>query len=700
MSNLTSIIRDKVNSLEVVATTYGISISDVTYISPGVNVGQFKYVVDDTSKNAYSTYGVTGIFNGDFDPATGVDTGLSKALAKVSNTSPVASSSMQSGTLTIEEFTVAKGAGTFLYTGNGIGQAIVTDIPSIDFTSSLNGSGFWFDRSVNQVKDDAGVIHINGECLANISNVHIKARSTTGSNFKFDGLRGVGRYILTDTAGAEAVNSTYIQSFNIDGFTIGTSQNANATTYVVHQELYTHVKWGTTSSGKLYLEAYNPVTLSNMILFIGDGSTGYQVPHSLRKPLDLMTFKVLNSANNWLVSTDVSGDLFLNTPGAQENDKRITDNTEEYIEISNTTHANILNQATILYGKVKSKIWTLIQYSGTGTADNFIETRDSEGNTRKPSRVIIKPISTTGGWWVSDNKRGSTSYLYLSLSQAEAVNPFATFEDGGFNIVSNYSGYNSSGVQYIALVEFDTNADGGDSYFDLPTDDTNLNLTDAVLTYTDGKDQQGFLLSTRNIVSESIEFSTAPDGFVYVYRDLSGEYGFDIVEPKFDTTTGYYSGEVTAKSYIAKVMVASGTPQYVDGSWTNYRVTLPSTRFGGQASLDSNVKIVDFGSVFLGKRYVADNPFGNESYKGCVVRAEIFFNDTWGDPGFMYSSGAAGGYGVKGNATEDGLVVQVGNSATVTLPTYTGNPFQLTASYTQAVPCRVIVTYIGETQND
>jgi hypothetical protein len=578
--------------------------SKVGFITPRLSVSQYDYLVDPKSSLAFSVNGVTGVLSGDFNSSTGVDSGLSKHLSTFSaSKSLIASSSMQSGTVTLEEFTVSKGAGTFLYTGNGTAQDIVTGIPSVDFTVSGNGSGFWFDRTVNQVKDDEGVAQESGECLVNISKVHIKSISASYGNYILDGLRGKTKVVKTDGTDAEFTTG-YITSLNLDGFTLSSDVvvNGSAVTYVVHQELYTHVKWGTTSSGKFYVEAFNPVTKSTIIFYVGDGSTDYTIPHSLGSVLGLQIHKPLSLADNWQTTSSYFDRMNLDTNAPDYSDQTTYPFSSDNFNIrvgTNNDNWNLLDGEYIVYGKSKSKVWNIVQYTGTGVAGNFVETLDSDGVARKPSRITFKATSSASDWMYVDNKRpiggvNSTSLLFLNLSNGAITTASVSVDltGTGFTVGVESGQLNGLGIQYIALVEFDTNADGGDSYFDLPTDDTNLNLTDATLTYTDGKDQQGFLLSTKNILTESIEFSTAPDGFVYVYRDLLGNYGFDVVESKFDTDIGYYVGETSAKSYIAKVMVTKGTPQYIDESWE------PNKTFVGELVSDGNIETV---GEFIGK---------------------------------------------------------------------------------------------------
>ena len=67
--------------------------------------------------------------------------------------------------------------------------------------------------------------------------VWIKERSSTSSHFVNDSVRGAGKNLYTDLAGAEGTNTALFTSFNSDGFTVGNTNqgNQNNETYVAWQ---------------------------------------------------------------------------------------------------------------------------------------------------------------------------------------------------------------------------------------------------------------------------------------------------------------------------------------------------------------------------------------------------------------------------------------------------------------------------------
>jgi len=91
--------------------------------------------------------------------------------------------------------------------------------------------------------------------------------------------------------------------------------------------------------------------------------------------------------------------------------------------------------------------------------------------------VMVKRIDAVGSWLVSDGKRGSDVELYPDTSGAEATNTRMTFSDDGFTHLTTQGNNNASGGEYLYHVIYDTNKDGGDSYYDEYVGEHNASFT-------------------------------------------------------------------------------------------------------------------------------------------------------------------------------------------------------------------------------
>lgn len=425
---------------------------------------------------------------------------ITKTNSKTNTSIPV--SSQLTGTYSLSNTVKTLGAGKFLYTGNGTSQEINIGVSSIDFTVASNGTGYYHDRVAGTgiVKNDAGTIVDSGEIsfkdvagVDGIIKVHIKSRSISSTNNVIvDSIRG-RKYIFTD--GTNTEDSLSLFNFTSNGFSLTTSGNgfnASSATYVAYVELYTHIKWGLTSQGKRYIEAYNPVTNMGMIVYQGSGVAGHQIPHSLGVELDYVDAKSLNSSYNWFASREKLKELILNLTNSEVTTATaLEDLSPEYIQFGTENKVNNTGNTYVLYYKAKSPIWACGIYTGTGTSGNFVETRDYVGNACKPHELILKATSTKSDWDVMDNKRLDNT-ISLNLSKAEVAEDIIDININGFTLKSTTLN-NTSGVQYfyqayLIPANYTSDLDG---YFDNPTDTTNLQLTDGIFSISKGYTSNG-----------------------------------------------------------------------------------------------------------------------------------------------------------------------------------------------------------------
>jgi predicted GH43/DUF377 family glycosyl hydrolase len=461
-----------------------------------------------------------------------------------------------------------------------LGSSDETDVNSTYAPSVINDSGtykMWYSGHDGsnirihyaELKDgysvgpyvisDAGEYVSSGTCdwgtNRGVSKVHIKSRSYEYNNIIHDGLRGGGRIIHTDAVASESIYlANTLTGFNANGFSLGdgASWNNQGDTYIAYQTLYTHIKWGTTNQGKFYVEAYNPVTNEGMIYYIGSGLAGHEIPHSMGIELDFGTVKNLSATAYWQASLFDGNGGYLNATNAfYSNGIYLADNSSINIG-SSGSEINASNNEYITYYKTKSETFTIGQYTGTGVAGNFIETKDVNSVARKPRRVIVKRIDDTGSWLLFDSERGGYP-LFLDLTNSEEVTTYLEYLTNGMTLGNNI-GVNASGGQYLYLVEFDTNSDGGDSYFDYPTDDTNLNITSGKFTFTDGIGDNGYNVSTENFTG-SIDFTGVSDGIKWIGRTKDTSWVFEDKKPMF--------------SMYEKESADDNRLVMVDGNWYN-----------------------------------------------------------------------------------------------------------------------------------
>jgi hypothetical protein len=403
--------------------------------------------------------------------------------------------------------------------------------------------------------------------------------------------------------------------------------NTDAETYVLYQTLYTHIKWGLTSHNKYYIEAYNPVTREGMIMYEGSGDAGHEIPHSAGVELDFVMGKDLLNTTDWIGTyNNKIGYLKLNT------DINFTDNGTNYgtsTDIFVYASRNTIDSLNISYYKCKSETFVIGTYIGTGASGNKIETRDVYGNPVKLRDVVIKRIDDVGNWHFYDTNRGNGLHLMLDLSDAENGESF-TFYNGYFD-PSVYSKNEANG-QYLYFGYVDTNATTtpDDSYFNLPTDDSNLNITSGVFSFTEGIDELGFIKNTQQ-VTETIDFTGVQDGLYWVGRKQDGTYRFEKNKPSLGLYEKQFADDnrLVFDSESGKLFETTGGELVTNGTfdvdttgWTAYNAEISVE--DGQLKVDDSAdaggdsKAYQDINVEIGKEYILTGTLTSSTTLGYI----------------------------------------------------------------------------------
>ena len=315
---------------------------------------------------------------------------------------------------------------TYLYTGNGTTQTITNGIDL-----STKGGLIWF-----------------------------KARDTGTSHNLIDSVRGINKYVRSDTTSAEATNGAGygIASFNTTGFSLDppwtSSTNTTSTNYV---------SWTFRKQPKFF----------DVVTYTGTSySVAQTLSHNLNCEVGMIILKCTSATSRWYV---------------YHRSAWLTDNGYNLLALNETAAAIYNNiefgqfKPTSTQFKVNDEMnapgATFVAYlfahdaGGFGLAgtDNVISCGSYVGNGSatgpsinlgwEPQWLLSKVATTvtTQNWLITDTARGFTvstdndPQLFANLSDAEGFanrfNPNAT----GFDVVSANSEVNSSGETYIYI---------------------------------------------------------------------------------------------------------------------------------------------------------------------------------------------------------------------------------------------------------
>ena len=232
--------------------------------------------------------------------------------------------------------------------------------------------------------------------------VWTKPRSTAVGHTLFDSLRGVTKYLQSNTTGAEGTAATSLTAFNSDGFTVNsdTSTGANGVTYIGWQW-----KEGATQG-------------FDIVTYTGTGANR-TVSHALGVAPSMLIFKPRNAADNWPVwhkAFAVNEYVYLNLTNAKASlstfmNSTLPDSSNITLGTWANTNANTQTMVCYAFSEVAgfSKAFS---YTGNGSADGpFIFTGF------RPRFILIKESTPNArGWRIFDTARSPSNQAGLTLS--------------------------------------------------------------------------------------------------------------------------------------------------------------------------------------------------------------------------------------------------------------------------------------------
>jgi hypothetical protein len=283
-------------------------------------------------------------------------------------------------------------------------------------------------------------------------------RDLARGTYVADSSRGVTKYLTTFTTNADSTVSTYVTSFDSDGFTLGngdTAVNNNAQRFVTWNW---KANGGTTStdttSSITSTVQVNSDAGFSIVTYTGNGNTLGGFGHGLGVAPKVVFVKRRNAAADWCVyHKDMGAAYFmkLNTNDAKAS------GTWQDLDPSSTTvvvySGGLVNgngDDYVAYCFAEKQGYSKFgKYVGNGNANGtFVYTGF------KPAWVMTKEVNAAGSWVIYDNKRDAfnpeTKLLSAEASSAESTFTQYDFVSNGFKFRTSGS-ENSSGNTHIYM---------------------------------------------------------------------------------------------------------------------------------------------------------------------------------------------------------------------------------------------------------
>jgi hypothetical protein len=301
--------------------------------------------------------------------------------------------------------------------------------------------------------------------------VWVKNRSNAGGYWHalFDSVRGVNKVLVSNTTIAEDTYTQQLNSFNSDGFTVGTNSdggnytNLNGNSYVAWNWRASNATAVTNTSGSITSTvSANTTSGFSIVTYTGQSAAG-TIGHGLGVAPSMIIIKSRTNTYGWIVwhSTFNQNEyLILETTDAKGtttdywNSSTPSTWTSAFGVGASPKYNNADGQNHVAYCFAAITGYSAFgSYTGNGSADGpFVYTGF------RPAYVLVKRSSSAGtNWQILDTKRSiynvMADYLYASTASAEGYDTSVGIDSlsNGFKIRGTDGNVNSNGATYIYM---------------------------------------------------------------------------------------------------------------------------------------------------------------------------------------------------------------------------------------------------------
>ena len=283
----------------------------------------------------------------------------------------------------------------------------------------------------------------------------IKSRDNTRDHNLTDSVRGVTHPIYM-TTGAQLTNSTFLTSFDTDGFSLGNQAAANqlGEDFVAWNWKANSIPTINTDGTIQSVVSANQAAGFSIVTYTGNLVAGASIGHGLGVKPSFIITKSTSNTESWEVWSSVlnSGgvglQLRLNSSVAAFSaaDYYSTPDTSKfYVGPYTGCNGNGYSYVSYCFTSI-SGFSDFGSYTGNGSAGYAIT-----GLGFQPSFIMIKGITSADNWFIFDSARGGSVALNPNLTAAEYADAGVTsFDSDGFTLGSDAGG-NRNGDTYIYM---------------------------------------------------------------------------------------------------------------------------------------------------------------------------------------------------------------------------------------------------------
>ena len=291
--------------------------------------------------------------------------------------------------------------------------------------------------------------------------VWYKSRSNTYNHGLFDSVRGVSKFLKSNSTDAETTLSG-VSAFNSDGFSVGSDAGSNGSGA-------TFVAWNWKASGSTASNTDGSITSTvsanttagfSIVSYTGTSSTA-TVGHGLGVTPSMIIVKNRSATQNWIVYHQAIGNtgaIYLNASNATNTASGWFNNTSPTSSVFTVGTYDAINGSShnlIAYCFTEKQGYSKFgSYIGNGNANGtFIYTGF------KPAYFLTKSSSNGESWHIFDNKRQNSYNPHSTIApRANDTSTESTNSNYDMDFLSNGvkwkglgDGVNASGYTYIYM---------------------------------------------------------------------------------------------------------------------------------------------------------------------------------------------------------------------------------------------------------
>ena len=279
-----------------------------------------------------------------------------------------------------------------------------------------------------------------------------------------DSVRGASKQLYSNESNLEGTNTNGLESFDSDGFTVGSDNGANESgqNFVAWNWLASNTTASNTDGTITSTVSANTTAGFSIVSYTGTGSNA-TVGHGLSVAPSMVIIKNRDDGQSWRVGvTSIGFDKYLglNGTGASTSSSGMFNNTApttSVFSVGSDGSTNASGEKCIAYCFADVKGYSKFgSYTGNGNADGTFVYLGF-----KPAWVMIKASSQTADWVMFDNKRNPFNlvekYLDANTSDAEGDDSGGSgsweldFVSNGFKLRENSGGLNQNGTTFIYM---------------------------------------------------------------------------------------------------------------------------------------------------------------------------------------------------------------------------------------------------------